>query len=153
VPRIESLSIQVLCHATEDVKKVIKAVENVIGPEAARKMSMSTEVLEGHYGDPITLIKIFVHDQKSSENAFMEMISKLSPSERDELWKDRSKKGKHGGKLYLRLDKQLAFRGYVHSSDKDPIRVVVNIRGNVDVFRKRIEAKLTSEGDSLKSGR
>jgi len=153
MPRVESLSIQVLCHATEDIKKVIKAVENVLGSDAARKMSMSTEVLEGHYGDPITLIKIFVQDQKSSENAFLNILSKLSPIEREELWSERSKKGKHGGKLYLRLDKQSAFRGHVQPSDKDPIRLVVNVRGNVDIFRKRVEVKLTSKGDELKQGR
>ena len=146
VPRVEGLSIQVLCHATEDLKKVIKAVENVLGAEAAKKMSMTTEVLEGHYGDPITLIRIFLTDRKSSEEAFLRILSNLSPKEREELWHERSKKGKHGGKLYLRLDKQSAFLGRIHPSDKDPIRIVAQIRGNMDVLEKKLEAKLTSGG-------
>jgi len=153
LPRVEGLSIQVLCHATEDLKKVIKAVENVLGPEAARRMSMTTETLEGHYGDPITLVRIFLTDKKLSEEVFMRILSSLSPSERAELWHERSKKGKHGGKLYIRLDKQSAFLGRIQVSDKDPIRIVALIRGNVDVFERKSEAKLTSGGRRDDGGR
>ncbi len=153
MPRVEELFIQVLCHATEDLKKVLRAVENVLGPEAADKISLSTEVLEGHYGDPITLVRIFLLDREASEKAFSRILVNLTPLDREELWSERSKKGKHGGKLYLRLDKQAAFLGHIRPSDKDPIKIVVRIRGNVDVLRKRLEAKLTSEGDDIEVGR
>jgi len=152
VPRVEELFIQVLCHATEDLKKVLRAVENVLGPEASSKISMSTEILEGHYGDPITLVKVFLLDREASEKVFSRILMNLTPLDRDELWRERSKKGKHGGKLYLRLDKQAAFLGHIKLSDKDPIKIVVQIRGNVDVLRKRLEAKLTNKGDNIARG-
>lgn len=149
---VKNISIQVLCHATEDVKKVIKAVENVIGEEVARNTTMDIEVLEGHYGDPVSLIKIFLQDQESSEEALLKILSRLSRGEREEVWRDRSKRGKHGGKLYLRLDKQLAFKGQVRLSDKDPIRMVVDFRGDMDALRRRIEARLAGEEGSLERG-
>ena len=142
MPRVEKLSIQVLCYATEDVKKVLKAVENVLGSEAARKMSMTTERLEGYYGDPITLIRIFLLDREASEKTLIRILENLSDAEREELWSDRSKKGKHGGKLFIRLDKQEAYLGRIKLSDKDPIRIVAEIRGNVDLLKKKISEKL-----------
>ncbi len=142
MPRVEKLVIQVLCYATEDPKKVLKAVENVLGADAARKMSMSSERLEGYYGDPITLMRIFLLDRELCEKALLRIFSSLSSSERDELWRDRSKLGRHGGKLYIRLDKQEAFLGRIRPSDKDPIRIVVELRGDVKALRKMLEEKL-----------
>lgn len=142
MPRVEKLVIQVLCYATEDPKKVLKAVENVLGADAARKMSMSSERLEGYYGDPITLMRIFLLDRELCEKALLRIFSSLSSSERDELWRDRSKLGRHGGKLYIRLDKQEAFLGRIRPSDKDPIRIVVELRGDVEALRKMLEEKL-----------
>jgi len=142
MPRVEKLSIQVLCYATEDLKKVIKAVENVLGPEAAKKMSMTTERLEGYYGDPITLIKILLLDREASEKTLIRILENLSDAEREELWSDRSKKGRHGGKLYIRLDKQEAYLGRIRPSDKDPIRIVAEIRGSMDTLKRKISEKL-----------
>ena len=142
MPRVEKLVIQVLCYATEDPKKVLKAVENVLGADAAKKMSMSSERLEGYYGDPITLMRIFLLDRELCEKALLRILSNLSDSEREELWRDRSKLGRHGGKLYIRLDKQEAFLGRIRLSDKDPIRIVAELRGNVEALRRRLEEKL-----------
>ncbi len=139
MPRVEKISIQVLCHATEDVKKVLKAVQNVVGSEAAEKLSMTSENLKGYYGDPVTLLRIFLLEKEVCEKVFSRILSSLSEAEREELWRERSKKGKHGGKLFVRLDKQEAFLGKLRQSDKDPIRIVIEIRGNVDMLRKRLE--------------
>ena len=142
MPRVEKLVIQVLCYATEDPRKVLKAVENVLGADAAKKMSMSSERLEGYYGDPITLMRIFLLDRELCEKVLLRILSNLSVFEREELWRDRSKLGRHGGKLYIRLDKQEAFLGRIRLSDKDPIRIVAELRGNVEALRKRLEEKL-----------
>ena len=142
MPRVEKLVIQVLCYATEDPKKVLKAVENVLGADAAKKMSMSSERLEGYYGDPITLMRIFLLDRELCEKVLLRILSNLSDFEREELWRDRSKLGRHGGKLYIRLDKQEAFLGRIRPSDKDPIRIVVELRGDVKALRKMLEEKL-----------
>lgn len=142
MPRVEKMVIQVLCHATEDLKKVLKAVENVVGPETAKALSTTSETLKGYYGDPITLIKMFLLDENTSKEVFLRILSSLSELERDELWRERAKGGKHGGKVFIRLDKQEAFRGRIRQSDKDPIRVIVEIRGNLDSMRERLERRL-----------
>lgn len=146
VPRIEQFSVQVLCHATEDLKKVLKAVENILAPESAGKLSLSTEILEGHYGDPIVLVRAFLSDPEASEKTLLKILLSLAPGEREELWSERSQRGKHGGKIYVRLDKQAALLGQIKLSDRDPIKIVVQVRGSVDALRKKFEAKLTNRG-------
>ena len=141
MPRIESIVVQVLCHATEDEEKVMKAVENVVGSDALEWMAVSSESLTGHYGDPITLIKLTLTDKKQAENVLSKILSMLQEWERDEVWGDRAVKGKHGGKLYIRLDKQAAYLGTLRISDKDSIRIQVNFRGQLQALRRRIEKR------------
>ncbi|MEM0329647.1 MAG: RNA-binding domain-containing protein [Nitrososphaerota archaeon] len=141
MPRIEKLIIQVLCHATEDREKVLRAVGNVLSG-AADKISVSSETLKGYYGDPVTIMRIYLLDENACEEVFLRILSSLSRLEREELWSERAKKGKHGGKLYIRLDKQEAFLGRIRQSDKDPIRIVVEVRGSMDALRKRLEERL-----------
>ncbi len=139
MPRVERIVVQVLCHATEDEDKVMKAVENIVGAEALEHMSISSESLTGHYGDPITLIKLTLTDRDRAEKVLARVLSNLREWEREEVWGDRAVKGKHGGKLYIRLDKQAAYLGAFRISDKDPIRLQVSIRGQVQALRRRIE--------------
>ncbi|HDD42644.1 MAG TPA: hypothetical protein ENF79_03050, partial [Nitrososphaeria archaeon] len=100
------------------------------------------ETLKGYYGDPVTLMRVFLLDESTCERVFLRILSNLSELERDELWRERAKRGKHGGKIFVRLDKQEAFRGRIRQSDKDPIRVMVEIRGNLDSMRERLERRL-----------
>jgi RNA binding exosome subunit len=141
VPRIEKLLIQVLVHASEDQDKVLRAVRNVLG-NTSDKVSISSETLKGHYGDPVTIMKIYLLDENACEEVFLRILSSLSRFELEEIWSERVKKGKHGGKLYIRLDKQEAFLGRIRRSDKDPIRIVIEARGNMDALRKKFEEKL-----------
>jgi RNA binding exosome subunit len=141
MPRIEKLLIQVLCHATEDRDKVLRAVRNVLG-DTADKVSISSETLKGHYGDPVIIMRMYLLDGNACEDVFLRILSSLSEFEREEIWSERAKKGKHGGKLYIRLDKQEAFLGRIRQSDKDPIKIVVEARGNMDSLRKKFEERL-----------
>lgn len=140
MPRIERLVVQVLCHATEDEEKVMKAVENLVGSEAMEHMSLSSSSLTGHYGDPISLIRLTLIEGRIAKQVFRGILERLSPEEREEVWSERAEKGKHGGKIYLRLDKQAAYLGATRISDRDPIRIQVNIRGKVEAFRRRLES-------------
>ncbi len=140
MPRIERLVVQVLCHATEDEEKVMKAVENLVGSEAMEHMALSSSSLTGHYGDPISLIRLTLLEGAVAKQVFRSILERLSPQEREEIWSERAEKGKHGGKIYLRLDKQAAYLGAARISDRDPIRIQVNIRGRVEAFRRRLES-------------
>ncbi|MCF8884613.1 MAG: RNA-binding domain-containing protein [Nitrososphaerota archaeon] len=136
--RIERLLLQVLCHATEDEEKVMKAVENVVGDENMFKMSISSQQLKGYYSDPITMIKLELEDSETAIKIVKNILANISEYERKILIDEGLEKGKHGGKLYIRLDKQAAYRGFLRLSDKDAIRIQVDIRGNIEKFLKEV---------------
>lgn len=130
--RIERLLIQVLCHATEDEEKVMKAVENVVGIEMMDKMKISSNTLRGYYGDPILMIKFETSDPETPMQIIRRIFSKLSEYEKIDVIQNCLERGKHGGKLYIRLDKQAAYNDVLRLSNKDSIRIEVAIRGEVE---------------------
>lgn len=141
--RVDSILVQVLCHATEDEEKVMKAVENIIGSEAMERASVTSQSLTGHYGDPILFIKLTIDDSKAAEKALARILSNLSKYDLQEILKERSKLGKHGGKIYLRFDKQAAYLGSFRIMDKDPIKIQVNIRGKVEKLLEKLAGEKT----------
>ena len=143
--RVEELLVQVLCHATEDEEKVMKAVENIIGPEAVENASSISQSLTGYYGDPILLIKLSIEDSRIAEKAFMRILSNLSEQDLREILRERVKKGRHGGKIYLRFDKQAAYLGSLKIMDKDPIRIQVNVRGKLERLLEKFVGKRYEE--------
>lgn len=130
--RIERLSIQVLCHATEDEEKVMRAVENVVGIEMMDKMKISSNSLKGYYGDPILMIKFETSDPETPIQIVRRIFSKLSEYEKIDVIQNCLERGKHGGKLYIRLDKQAAYNDVLRLSNKDSIRIEAVIRGEVE---------------------
>lgn len=130
--RIDKLLIQVLCHATEDEEKVMKAVENVVGFDRMSRMKITTQVLKGYYGDPVTMIKFEVLDPDTSLEIVKDIFSKLSEYEKIDLVENCVERGKQGGKLYIRLDKQAAYNEVLRLSDKDSVRIEVAIRGGIN---------------------
>jgi hypothetical protein len=130
--RVDKMFIQVLCHATEDEDKVMKAVENIVGLDRMSRMKISSQVLKGYYGDPVTMIKLEVLDPETSTQIIREVFSKLSEYEKHDIVENCIEKGKHGGRIYIRLDKQAAYNRVLRLSDKDPIRIEVSVRGDID---------------------
>jgi len=136
--RVDGILVQVLCHATEDEEKVMKAVENVIGSEAMERASVISQSLTGYYGDPILFIKLTIDDSKVAESVLARILSNLTEHDLHEILRERSKLGRHGGKIYLRFDKQAAYLGSFKIMDKDPIRIQVNIRGKAEKLFERL---------------
>lgn len=134
--RVERLVVQVLCHATEDEEKVMRAVENVVGAGAMERMRVSSQSLKGHYGDPVALIRLSAVDSETAGKILFNVLAKLSDYERMEAVREGLNRGRHGGKLYLRLDKQAAYLGALRLSDRDSIRIEAGIRGSLEKFLK-----------------
>ncbi|RLG05226.1 MAG: hypothetical protein DRN68_08920 [Thaumarchaeota archaeon] len=136
--RVDGILIQVLCHATEDEEKVMRAVENIIGSEAMENASITSQSLTGYYGDPILFIRLKIDDSKIAGSVLARILSNLSKYDLQDVLRERSKIGKHGGKIYFRFDKQAAYLGSFRIMDKDPIRIQVNIRGKVERLLEKL---------------
>ena len=109
-------------HATEDENKVLAAARNLLPAAQLENISFCKSSLRGHHGNPIALFETEVKD-KEILSAFVENLSRgLSPLDREKLSREA---GLHveKGSLYLRFDKQAAFRGKLKLGLSDPIRV------------------------------
>ncbi|MEM2265596.1 MAG: RNA-binding domain-containing protein [Candidatus Hadarchaeales archaeon] len=103
-PPIREVTVKVLVHATEDENKIMEALKNFL----PAKIRVERVELEGHYGNPLVLLKARVKGKEMEEvlSFFLDKIENLAslfPKFDQHLDKE--------GNLYLRLDKQEACRG------------------------------------------
>ncbi len=116
-------------HATEDEGKVLQALSNVL-PERLRgsqRVAITEAKVEGHHGNPIIIVTARVRGQDAAA-IFEYILEKLSAEDKAYI-SSTLKARRAGGRLYLRLDKQLAFLGVLRISEGDDvIKVVVHFR-------------------------
>jgi RNA binding exosome subunit len=115
------IEVSVIGHATENLKKVKKAVLNIIPEEYQPSISFSIQALKGHYGNPIFMIKASF---KNLRRNFLEFLFNALPNEDKKILLNEI--NAHIDKecnLYVRLDKQAAFIGEAKIKQEDPIRI------------------------------
>jgi len=97
-----SVSVRAHCHATENVDKVVRAIENVMG----FPIRLNKTITSGYYGNEIVILEGRVDKARDVEK-FWENIREVHPqilAEIDDLVDNNCN-------LYLRFDKQLAYLG------------------------------------------
>ncbi len=119
---VTGVEISVFAHATEDEEKVEKSIRNMI-PAGVTEFKIERQALTGHYRDPITLITARIRRKKAAKEVLRAMMKALSALDRHRLLEEIEERSDRGGGLYLRLDKQAAFRGVKVLNEIDPLRV------------------------------
>jgi RNA binding exosome subunit len=116
-------------HATEDLDKVIDAVQNVLSTDHIEDITFKRSNLEGHYGNPITFFDTRIKN-KDIVRALVEHLStNLSALDKEELNRTINRCVEKGS-LYIRLDKQAALKGKIKFTTSDPIRIRIRFRKN-----------------------
>jgi len=115
-------------HATEDVEKVIKAVQTVLQVyNEEDEIGFNKNTVEGHYGNPITFFDARIKNKKVIKAVVENLAANLGSFEKAELSRTLDRCFEKGS-LYLRLDKQAAFQGKIKLVTSDPIRVRIRFR-------------------------
>lgn len=116
-----------LCHATEDLEKVVQALRNTIG-DAEIQIART----EGHHGNPITIAEANVESAEGISSFFeklpiddLKLILDTLPTRVDE-----------GCNLFLKIDKQAAYEERVRMRHDDD---VISIRIKVIAFPAKSE--------------
>lgn len=118
-----STEISAFCHATEDLDKVKAALGNIL-PESARaelESSMSIAMLEGHYGNPIFVLRLKIEKPELAEALLKQLLASLPEGDLAMLDRTLEQRLDSSGNLYLRLDKQQAFLGDFRVYDGDDV--------------------------------
>lgn len=123
---LSSAEVVIFSHSTEDEAKVRKAVLNILPPELGEEITFSPQTLMGHYKDKIISLRV---ELKSGVWAFAKhLIGHLSSVDRERLLEELDRRMDRSGNLYLRLNKQEAFLGYIELGESDPIWIKLKFR-------------------------
>jgi RNA binding exosome subunit len=121
------VDVRFCAHATEDVDKVMEAVQNVLPSEHIEDISFKRSNLEGHYGNPITFFDTRIKDKETVRALVENLSANLSSLDKEEL--DRTiNRCVEKGSLFIRLDKQAALQGKIKFATSDPIRIRIRFR-------------------------
>jgi len=114
-------------HATEDLDKVVEAVQNVLPSDHIEDITFNRSNLEGHYGNPITFFEARIKNKENVRALVEKISSNLSSLDKDELGREIHRCVEKGS-LYIRLDKQAALQGKIKLVTSDPIRIRIRFR-------------------------
>lgn len=126
IPSIVKIEISALIHATEDRKKVEKAVSTILPPKLSSIVNVKN--LHGHYGNPIKLMTISIKSRENLSPLLKELITKLGSIDREILLKELPLHIAKNDTFYIRLNKQAAAKGITSLGEEDPIRIKVKFR-------------------------
>jgi RNA binding exosome subunit len=128
---------RVYVHATEDPDKVIKALRNAV---EGRYVLRSTR---GHHGNVIHIVAVKLTECDAFE-ALRSIITRL-----DDVEFLLMLSGIEESRLYVKFDKQQAYRGVLKVSHGDDV-VYVEVRGKTLAMRGDMRTFLTSLREALK---
>ena len=121
---VQSVEISTIIHATEDPEKVQVALTTVLPPTLSKLTTR--RYLEGHHGNPITTLIAKLTKSADIRQFTQHFLPKLPRNERLRIVRDLNLLTDEEGNLFIRVDKQSAFRGILTLTEHDdPIRVKI----------------------------
>jgi RNA binding exosome subunit len=124
---IAYIDIRVFAHATEDIEKVLKAVQNTLPTELTDKIVFKKTNLKGHYRNPIVLLETRIKKRDAVETVFRKLASGLSSLDK-ELLNNEIEQHLNKGNLFIRLDKQSAYLNELKLRSDDPMHFRIHFR-------------------------
>ncbi|HSD05052.1 MAG TPA: RNA-binding domain-containing protein [Nitrosopumilaceae archaeon] len=113
---------EVIIHATEDKKKILEPLLEMFEIE---EEEFSEENLDGHFGNPILLLKIKLV-KKRAEQFIKKVISKMSQTQINEFLKDIEMHFEDSS-LYIRIAKQDMVRKQINLQQTDAIKIKISV--------------------------
>ncbi len=123
VHAVQSVEISAIAHATDDLEKVQAALTTILPESLKGRQLFTRRYLEGHYRNPITTFEAKLTKPADVEVFTSNFFRQLSKSEKLRIERDLALHSDPEGNLYVRIDKQRAFRGIIELGEEDPIRI------------------------------
>lgn len=133
---IRSFSASAISHSTEDPSKVKASLLALIPQELRDQLEIVVSDAKGHHGNEIYLMSIEATGKDAATRIAEHLLNSLPPPDRMQI-RDRIGRLFDGkSSVYLRLDKQLAYRGILRIAEgDDTLKVKIGIlmpSGRVD---------------------
>jgi len=119
------VEISTIAHATDDLDKVQYALRSILPAVLRDREVFTRRYMQGHYGNPIVTFDARL-TRSSEVEEFIQHFMRLVPkTDKLRITRDIDLHADSDGNLYVRVDKQQAFRGVIQLGDEDPIRIRV----------------------------
>lgn len=140
---IREVAMKVLVHATEDENKIMETLKTLL----PTKIEVERVELEGHYGNPLVLLKAKMKG-KEVEEVLSFLLDKLENM--DSLFSKFEQHLDKEGNLYLRLDKQEACKGRWVLKEGDEV-IHLTLKSRSPSKKKELLEFLKTKGGKWKS--
>lgn len=142
---VQSVQISTIAHATDDLDKVQAALRFIL-PESLKEREVFTRrYVQGHHRNPIVTFDAKFTKPVEVDEFTDHLMRQLAKNEKLLIERNLDLHSDDEGNLYIRLDKQQAFRGVVEPGDEDPIRVRLKFSRLSGEVRELIKKFLESE--------
>ncbi len=142
MPKILRVEAVVHSHATEDERKVLKALLEVFPPGLRSKLIIVREELKGHYNNPIVRIRAETPSKDEAFETFRYIIDRLDTADLRYLLTSLEDRVDRSGTLHIRLSKQDAYLGKLTMFEGDD---VVKVSVHVEGRRRRVLRELEED--------
>jgi len=93
-------------------------------PESLKEKEIFTRrYIQGHHGNPIVTFEAKLTKPQEVDQFTHHFTRQLEKNEKLLIERDLDMHSDEEGNLYIRIDKQQAFRGVIELGDEDPIRL------------------------------
>ncbi len=134
------VTIEAIIHATEDTKKLFDVFEELFN---LKKENFSVQDLQGHFDNPITILKAKVIKKEALE--FLKNLnSKISVNQKKDLI-DGIEISVKNSTFHFRLDKQKLVQGNLVLQEKDAVKIKIY----TPVYNKKDTIRIYSQLLSL----
>ena len=123
---IAYIDVRVFSHATEDLDKVLTSARSIL-PEQVENAVFNKAGSTGHHGNPIVLIEARIKDKHMIQAVLEKLASGLGIMDKELLGNEVADHLEKGN-LYLRIDKQSAFRGVFRFNSSDSIHLRIHFK-------------------------
>ena len=120
---VQSVEISAIAHATDNLEKIQAALTTIMPESLKGRQLFTRRYLEGHYRNPITTFEARLTKLADVEEFTSNFFRHLSKSEKLRIERDLALHSDPEGNLYVRIDKQEAFRGIIEVGEVEPIRI------------------------------
>jgi len=120
---LQSVQISTIAHATDDLNKVQVALRSVLPDSLKTREVFTRRYVLGHYGNPIVTFDARLTKPQEVDQFTHHFARQLAKPEKLLIQRNLDMHCDDQGNLFIRLDKQQAFRGVLELGEEDPIRV------------------------------
>ncbi|TLX79690.1 MAG: exosome protein [Thaumarchaeota archaeon] len=113
--------IEIIVHATEDTKKIFEPILELFD---IKEEEFVKERLEGHFGNPILLMKTKL-GKKRAEEFIKKLVSKISKSQMDEFLQNIEMYFE-GSSLFMRISKEDLVRRSISLQQNDALKIKIS---------------------------